>query len=211
MGDDPKFTVGRHIKVENIILVAKLKKEVIGFVICHFYIERRKAIISYLGINSHIKEAKRLASRKLLNKLKTILLKYEDVCDFLFFDMQGADSSLPQAEKSKRRARPILFRQIAKRLGVHAYLLQFNYMCPKVSMTDRAREYPFTLMCIPVHGQLAPKIPKQTVMEFLIFIYLDCYGGIYSVNDPQYKAHHDYLKEKLKQYDETLPDEVPTA
>jgi hypothetical protein len=210
LGDDPKFTIGRHIEAENIILVAKLRKEVIGFLICHFYVERRKAIISYLGINSQIIEAKRSASKVLFNKLKTVLLKHEDECDFIFFDLQGVDSSLPQSEKLKRKARPILFKRIAKRLGVRAYLLQFNYICPKVSMSDKAREYPFTLMCIPVHGQLAPKIPKKTVMEFLIFIYLDCYGGIYSVSDPKFKAYNDYLKEKLKQYEETLPDAIPT-
>jgi hypothetical protein len=210
-GTDPKFSVGRHIKAENIFLVAKLKNEVVGFVICHFYIEREKAIISYLGINSQIIEAKRSASKKLLNKLKTILLKHKDVCDFLFFDLQGVDSSLSQAEKSKRKARPILFKQTAKRLGLRAYLLQFNYMCPKVSITDEAREYPFTLMCIPIHGQLSQKISKQIVMEFLNFIYLDCYGDIYPVNDPQFKVHHDYLEQKLKQYEETLPDEIGTA
>jgi len=209
IGDDPRFTSGRHIQVENIILVAKLRREVIGFLICHFYAERRKAIISYLGINSQIIEAKRSASKELFGELKTILLQHVDECDFIFFDLLGVDPSLSKSEKLKRKARTILFKQIAKRLGVRAYLLQFDYICPKVSMSDKAMEYPFTLMCIPVHGELTPMIPKKTVMEFLVFIYLDCYGGIYSTSDSRFKAYHDYLEEKLRRYEETLPDEIP--
>lgn len=222
IGTDPKYTIDRHVKAENIFLVAKFKNEVVGFIICHFYIERKKAIISYLGINENVPEAKRTAAPALENKLKSILLKHKDVCDFLFFDLQGLDPSLSHSEKSKRKGRPVLFRQTAKRLGLQSYLFHFDYMCPKVTMAQESREYPFTLMCIPIHGKLPPKppkhtlkqlvmVPKQTVMEFLNFIYLDCYGDIYPVDDPQFKAHHDYLERKLKQYEEKLPDEIPTS
>ncbi len=37
-GSNLKFTVGRHVKAENILLVAKLRNKVVGFVSCLFAI-----------------------------------------------------------------------------------------------------------------------------------------------------------------------------
>jgi hypothetical protein len=206
-GDNPKFPDKKHVKTENIILVAKFKKEIVGFVTCHFYFEKKKAIISYLGINEKL-EARQSATRKILRKLKAVLTKNKYVCEYLFFDLQGIDPTLTQEEKTKRKAKSRLFKQKAKSFSLCAYILQFDYKCPKVSISDGAREYPFILMCIPVKGQLPRQIPKITIMEFLSFIYNDCYGDLYHIDDPRFKTHHDYLSELIYYYDNTLPDYI---
>ena len=73
MNDKPEER--RHVEGENIVLVAILKSEVVGFLFCHFYPERRKAIISYFAIDKRNNEARIKAADRLLLKLKKILIK----------------------------------------------------------------------------------------------------------------------------------------
>lgn len=206
-----EFSDDRHVRADNIILAAKCRGDVVGFLLCHFYPERRKAIISYYAINEEILEARRSAAMKLLARLKRILLDGRHPCDYLFFDLQGIDPTTPKEEAGKRKARPGLFRRSAKRLGLPAHLFQFAYACPKVAMRDDTHEYPFTLMCVPVSARLPQPVPRATVLEFLHFIYHDCYGDIYAVSDDRFQPYHDHLQQRLNHYEQTLPAEVKTV
>jgi hypothetical protein len=208
---DGSATEDRHVHAENIVLVAVFRRNVVGFLFCHLYPERRKAIISYYGVSSAAPEARLSAASHLLARLKNILVAGDHPCDYLFFDLQGVDGSMPIAEARKRKARPILFKQSARRLGFEAHLLEFPYACPKVSMSHESREYPATLMCVPILGRLPRPIPRNLVLEFLSFIHFDCYGDLYPVHDPRFPKYREHLNQRLKHYQGTLPQTVQAA
>lgn len=207
----PNFGDGRHVRSENIVLVAKYQGDVVGFLLCYFYPERRKAIICYYGIKRDVLAARRSAADKLLLRLKKILLDGRHPCDYLFFDLQGVDSTTSKKEAGERKARPVRFKQSAKHLGLPAYQLLFPYTCPKVSLRDDTQEYPFTLLCIPISAALPRPVPRPLILEFLHFLYHDCYGDLYLVSDDRFQPFHDHLEECIKHYEDTLPPEIPAV
>ncbi|WP_157817586.1 hypothetical protein [Candidatus Thiodictyon syntrophicum] len=202
-----KFEATHHVEVENITLAAVLRSEVVGFIFCHLYPQRRKAIISYFAIKKEIPAARLKAARQLLARLKDILVKGR-LCDVLFYDLQGFDATTPRADRSERRARRVLFKQSASSFGLKAREFQFEYQCPKVSMSESAHEYPFVLFCIGINCQIPDCVPKQLMLDYLRFIYLDCYGDIYPVSDPRFQEHQAHLKTIVDRYEGTLPDIV---
>ena len=117
-------------------------------------------------------------------------------------------SNTPKKEVSTRKARPKRFRQSAKLLGLTAYQLQFPYFCPKISLNEDTHEYPFSLMCVPLGAQLPKPVPKSLILEFLHFLYHDCYGDLYPVSDEHFQPFHDHLEQRIKHYEETLPAEI---
>lgn len=199
----------RHVAVENIILVAIYRRSVIGFTTCHFYPERKKAIISYLGVNKEVLEARAGAATQMLVRLKKLLLKKRRSCEYIFFDMQGVEGDVSQEETAKRRARPVLFRQSVKSLKMRPVTFDFPYRCPRVSLAPGTKEYPFSLMCVSLGDDLPKPAPRELVITFLEFLYLDCYGDVYPVSDPRFSEHHDYLKTVIEDYKNSLPEQVP--
>jgi hypothetical protein len=207
----PAFEHVRHVPCDNILLVARVRRSVVGFVFCHFYPTARKAIISYLAIDSEVAEAKACGSTRMLQRLRRILNDPDHLCEFLFFDLQGAEAATPQDEAKKRKARPVLFRQTARRLHLQTYDLQFPYHCPKVSLDQETREHPCALVVVPMRGSLPDSLPREQVLEFLRFIHLDCYGDLYPKADPRFEEYQGYLQGQLKHYESTLPPEIPSA
>ncbi len=63
-------------------------------------------------------------------------------------------------------------------------------------------------MVISLVGTLRKLLPRALVIAFLRFIYLECYGDIYEINDPSYSAYQAHLKKKLSEYEGMLPDEI---
>jgi hypothetical protein len=211
---DVEFEEKRHVEVENIVLAATHKKEVVGFLFCHLYPKKRKALISYFGIKKEVLAARRVgpnrelgAARKLLVRLHDILLKDKN-CDFLFFDLEGFNPDSPPEIKIERRARRVLFRNSATALGYKAQEFQFDYHCPKVALTEGTRESPFSLFCIGITQPIPHEVDKTTMMDFLRFIYIDGYGDFYAVSDPRFKEHHRYLEASLAEYEAILPEVI---
>ncbi len=202
---------GRHVHAENIILAALYRRNVVGFLFCHFYGARRKAIISYYGVDKRVSEAKHTAARNLLTHLKHVLLAADHSCDYLFFDLQDVDIATPKEEARRRKARVVVFKQSAKSLGLDAYLLQFPYIGPRVSLSHDAGDHPFTLMCVPIRAKLPSPAPRELVLEFLRFIHRDCYGDLYPATDDRYAEHHAQLRQRLEHYERTLPAAVSLA
>lgn len=203
----PIFT-DRHLpKIENIVLIAKHHSSVVGFMFCHFYPDRKKAIVSYYAIDRRDERARMKAAGAMAKELHSLLSHASRPCDFLFFDTQNPDAQLGKVENRERRARPALFKLTAESLGLHAYKLHFDYRCPRVSLDPDAREYPFTLLCIPLPGvTLNVPVPRDMVIQFLSFIYEDCYGDMYPVSDARFTEHHNYLARLVAEYQSTLPE-----
>ena len=204
---DSTFESDRHVEVENIILAAICKKEVVGFIFCHLYPERRKAIISYFTIDKDVPEARHKGAKVLIENLKRILVSGSR-CDILFFDLQGVVPETPISERRHREARRVRFKQSAKSLGMKTREFLFPYLCPRLSLSDDTKEFPFALFGIGIGSPIPDKIPKEQIIEYLKFIYLDCYGDMYSVSDPRFKEHHAYLEGLVAEYETSLPNFV---
>lgn len=202
------FKGDRHVASENIILAALYHNNVVGFIFCHYYKDRQKAIISYFGIDKQIIEARRTAAKKLLNKLVELLTDRKHPCEYIFYDLQRPNQTLSANENSERKARPVLFRQTAKSLGRKAYVVNIDYESPKISLTDEAYEQPLILMFVKLNGEMKKRINKDIVMEFLRFMYIDCYGDIYPITDERFQLYHNHLNAKLKEYDNILPNDI---
>jgi hypothetical protein len=201
------YSRDRHLpEIENIVLVAKHSQVVVGFIFCHYYPIRRKAIVSYYAIDKRDDKARATAAKILAKELQNILSQPSRTCDFLFFDTQNPDASSDKAENRERRARPALFKLTAESMGLHAYRIDFDYRCPRVSLDAAAIEFPFTLLCIPISTvTLSVPIPRDTIVEFLRFIYEDCYGDFYPVSDSRFEEYRSYLSGLVTSYETTLP------
>jgi hypothetical protein len=193
---------------EDFILVAKYKGDVVGFLFCHYYPERKKAIVSYYGIDKTILEARRSAANALLAYLNTNLGSKGVRCGYLFFDVERPDTASTAHEKVRRKARIIVLKQSARSFQRSAHCLDFEYTSPRITLSEGTKETPLTLMVIPLADPLPRSISRETTLEFLRFIYLDCYGDYYSINDEPYQAFRDYLSATLERYRGTLPEEI---
>lgn len=203
-----KFDERRIVEVENITLVAVLKKEVVGFIFCHLYPKARKAIVSYFAVKEGV-DYHEHAAHKLLAKLKTILIEGHN-CDQLFFEIQGFDERTPKPEQRKRRSLRLLFSKEAQTFGLSVREFDFPYQCPKISMAEDTHESPFSLFSVGLRKPIPAKIPKHQMLEFLEFIYLECYGDLYPLNDKMFYKHHEHLQQLVEHYEKTLPDIIDT-
>lgn len=207
---DPRnqFSRQKHVRSEDLVLIAKYHREVVGFIFCHYYPDRRKAIVSYFGIDKTSREARAFAAAALVERLKGLLSAKERHCDFLFFDVERPEAVRRKEERSRRLARIKVLKQDVDHVGLQAYCLDFRYQRPKIVLSDNAKEIPLTLMVVPIHGVLAGTLPKEVVMEFLRFIYLDCYGDIYNMTSPEFAEYHKHLAARLVDLERDLPKVV---
>jgi hypothetical protein len=213
----------RKVDVENITLAALLKDEVVGLTFCHHYPERRKAIVSYFAIKKESAPKVRYeAAPILLAALKRWLLK-EYECDILFFELQSSNATTSGRARpgrgKARRGNPARrydskrdrFKQRARTAGFQVREFQFPYQCAKVSLSEGTRELPFTLFAVGIQEKVPAQVSKQQMLDYLRFIYLDCYGDIYAEDDPRFEAHQEYLSELIRHYEKTLPETIPTV
>lgn len=197
-----------EVVAEDFILVAKYKGDVVGFLFCHFYPDRQKAIVSYYGIDKAVLEARRSAANALLAYLYKNLVAKGRRCEYLFFDVERPDTASTAHEKVRRKARISVLKQSARSFQLRAYCLDFEYSSPRITLSEGTKETPLTLMVIPLSRPLGTRITRDEVLEFLRFIYLDCYGDYYSVNDEPYQAFRDHLANSLQRFETSLPESV---
>lgn len=205
---DPKYSDKRLFQIENIILTATYKGEVVGFVFCHYYPEPRKAIISYYGLiqdRTHL-VARGEAPLKLLVKLRKILRKRN--CDYLFFDLRLDNNAAPKGEAARHKSRWLAFSRRAREVGLYAGMFCFDYICPRVCLDEQTHEEPFTLHCIPLNGDKLTVVSKKEMVKFIEFIYFYCFGDFYSAGDPEFIKHCRYLNKIVKHYRDVLPDKI---
>ena len=198
----------KHIKADDIFLVAKCKGDVVGFIFCHYYKPRKKAIVSYYGIDKTNLQARISGTNVLIESLQKYLNDGENDCDYLFFDVENPSTAGTKEAKRERRARKVVLRQTAKEFGLTAYELKFNYSTPKISFSEDTKEAKLSLMVVPLTVSIENLLPRSTVNEFLDFIYLDCYGDIYENSDSRYEGYRKHLLEKLEKVKKEVPENV---
>jgi hypothetical protein len=208
-GSEPENT--RHVRSEDIVLVARFKQEVVGFMFCHFYPARRKAIVSYYGIDGQFLEARKSAADCLLKKLKSLLTAKSRKCEYLFFDVERPDTRLELKKNRERKCRIILFKQSARHLREKAYEIQFDYQSPKITLDEKTHKTSLVLMFVPLKPTSISSLEREELTKFLEFVLLDCYGDIYRMDDPRFKKYHEHLNQLLKKYQRDLPARILLA
>ena len=198
----------KHIKADDLLLVAKCKGDVIGFLFCHYYKPRKKAIVSYYGIDKSNLQARISGTNALIETTQTYLNGGENVCEQLFFDVEDEKTFRTKEEKRRAKARKVILKQTAKEFGLTAYELKFNYRTPKINIADETKEAKLSLMVIPLLDSIENSLPCSSVCEFLDFIYLDCYGDFYEITDPRYEEFRKHLLEKLDKIKKEIPENV---
>jgi hypothetical protein len=186
----------KHVKADNIILVAKYKDCIVGFIACFYYPEKQYGIVGYFGKSDQFKEQTKYVSSRLLNKLKRILVK-QHACKLLVFEL----------ENNKRDAKAGLFRLFAKDLGVNILELDFEYYRPKMHLQDSS-ESRLSLMIVPITEEITPSIPKAKVLDILTFIHCYCYGDYYDQDQAEFSEFQSYLQSRVDLYKSSLPEYI---
>lgn len=207
--DVKKYNKNRHIVAENIVLISLYQSQVVGFVFCHFYLEKKMAIISYLGIDKEVREARQFATKQLMALLKSILTNKAHNCEFVFFDILKPGKEIDLQENNQRKARNTLFKISARSMGLQAYEFDFDYQSPLINVSENAHEINLILLCIPFNKSFSNQITKNELLLFIEFIHLDCYGDIYTLDNPKYIEHQNHLIQKCEMYKTTLPELIP--
>lgn len=188
----------KHVKADNIILIAKYKDSIIGFIACFYYPEKEYGIIGYFAKAESAKEQSKYVSLKLLQKLKNILLE-EHSCKLVVFEL----------ENERREAKAALFKLYAKNLGLTVKEAKFNYIRPKMSLIDN-NETQLLLMLIPIKEKIERTIRKDKMLDILSFIHYYCYGDYYDNDQKEFAEFREYLITRMHYYDSVLPGEILT-
>lgn len=198
----------RHVPVENIFLIAKIRGEVIGFIWACYYPRRGWAIIPYYGIDKSIKEARLGVAVRLVRHLIKMLKKCRPSCRGAVFEVQKPNQTIDVGERKKRIARIRRFKEVGKELKLMIRELDFVYTRPRLSVGDDplAKEEELVLLMANVDGsRWADDLNRQRLAALLEFLYHDCYGDVYPVDDPRHEAFHRYLRIRLDEISRTLP------
>ena len=188
----------KHVSADNILLVAKYKDDVIGFIACFYYPQKKYGIIGYIANSNSNKELSKYVSPRLLKKLKNILLG-EYKCKLLVFELE------PQ---KREKSKIILFKTLAKKLGLVAYELDFDYYRPKLNLEDTKDEAKLSLLVIPISYTSMKSFTKEEILDILSFIHFYCYGDYYNKADNLHKQFQSYMESRMNVYKANLAENI---
>lgn len=210
MGDD--FAVdchSRHVPVENIFFIAKIRGEVIGFIWACYYPRRRWAIIPYYGIDKAIKEARLGVGVHLVRRLFKTLKRCEPSCRGVVFEVQKPTLTSDVGERRERVGRIRRFKQVGRELNILIRELDFTYTRPRLSVANDplADEEELVLLMARVDNTpWTTELSRKTLAGLLEFLYHDCYGDVYPVADSRHADFHRYLRTRLSEISKSLPE-----
>jgi hypothetical protein len=187
----------KHVSADNIILTAHYKDTLAGFIVCHYYPEKKYGIISYLAKDKDCKDGEKYVGTKLIKRLNRILVK-EHGAELVVFELQ---------KNSKDKAKAKLFKLYANSIGLKALELDFPYNRPKLNLSDQEEES-LVLMIAPISLTVEREVSKERVIDILSFIHFYCYGDIYDDGTIEFMRYHQYLSERILYYTHSLPSKV---
>lgn len=188
----------KYVIADNILLVAKFKDSIVGFIACFYYPKKQYGIIGYFGKTKSFKEESKYTSLKLLKKLKAILVK-DHKCKLIVFELEPS---------KKDRAKAFLFKLYAQQLNLIAYELDFEYYRPKLSLEDSKDEEKLALLVIPINDTIKKTFSKNKVLDILNFIHFYCYGDYYNSKDNLHKQFQKYMHTRMEFYKTNLPEKI---
>ncbi|QQR74389.1 MAG: hypothetical protein IPJ17_02000 [Holophagales bacterium] len=192
----------RHVPETHFVLAGKLHGDVVSFLFCHYYPNRRKAIVSYMGSDKDAKEARGRAVDSLVRRLVRHLTDQSPPCTLLLFECDRPIPGLDPAEQREREARPFLFKRTAKDLGYRSFQLPVDFHQPKLNLETPEYGAPLVLVTILMGTPMTAAIEDEealtaATLDFLLF---DAYGDYYSPDDPRHEEYQAYLREQRARY-----------
>lgn len=211
LGDDAETSPSRHVAVENMFFIAKIRGEVIGFIWSCYYPSRRSAIIPYYGIDKSVKEARLGVGIRLVRQLFNTLRKCTPACRTVVFEVQKPNLTVDVEERRKRVARIRRFKDVGKQLSILIRELDFTYTRPRLSVADDPLAKEEELVLLMARADETPwgdRLNRKTLTDLLTFLYHDCYGDVYSLDDPRHNDFHEYLRKRLCTVLASLPEQI---
>lgn len=188
---------GKHVPSDNILLVAKERDEMRGFIAAFYYPDVKKAIIGYFGRDKSYNKDNKYITLKLLTTLKHVLTK-KHKCEIIVFEL---------AEDARADSKWVLFASYAKKLGSRIHKIDIPYVRPLLHLDDKHEE-PLSLYFISIQPIIGNSVSKEFTLEIIWFLHYCCYGDYYSGGSPEHLAYHEYLRSRMEHYRNTLPNKI---
>jgi hypothetical protein len=197
--------------LEHRLLLCKKSNTVIGFAQLMYCSLDKYAYISYFAIDDKDPHGRQLASRLLVQTLKTFVRKNLRKCGSIVFEVESPNASgLAPKEKSERRARIRRLKDLAKDAKTQAFEIDMDYVQPEFP-TDNplSNQHHATLLFVTLNKFTQPPfLELKEVIEILRFIYFRVYGPVYQDDEELNKAYRAELRSLLEGYRSTLPHQI---
>lgn len=198
--------------LEEYWLIGKFNNQVVSFFFFQYYLDSKFLFISYLGIDEHALHKNGLAAKTVLAEFQERLQHELQECRGIVYEIATPVPNDTNKEKINKWARKKLFKMYAKKLGFAAYELGLEYVAPKISTDPDAsfEEERLALSYIPLKKfPIDASMPKDEVIEILLFVYLQVYGDSYNDDPTMSQTYKSYLSSLLDDYIAKLPERVP--
>jgi hypothetical protein len=189
----------KHTPCRDIVLAAEAGPHIVGFLFCHYYPSAKHAIVSYCGRDADSEVARtRDVMGLLLKRLFTILREEKPPCAGLLFEVDS-------------RRLKTAFSVRAIRLGRRALELKIDYRRPRLSLEAEAEGDRLYLLFVPLGEVASGVVTRDTAVSLLESLHLLGYGDYYDPSDPRHFEYQQYLRRRVDEYRDRLPDPVRTS
>ena len=183
-------------EIQHHLLVCKNNSQVVGFIKFMVCVNPKYIFVAYIAIDNKNAPAKEKAVYLLLKRLwKKYVKKY---------DIPFVISEIKQTSNIRNNSLARNFAFHATTFGKKAYLLDFDYIMPKMpnELNDATEEEFMSLLVIPSHEIEYPKMEKELLLKIIKSIYYKIYyPSCHCLGGKQ--SYEEYLNELVKAYDPT--------
>lgn len=185
------------------LFLCKKNGSLIGFLKAIYCVEKKTLFIAYLGIDKENEAARKEATLSLYYKLQKLLKKELKDCKAVVFEVETS-------KLTKSNAKLRLFKNAAERLKFPCFRFDIDYFQPEMpSDAGSISKEQTALMFIPIgnNSVIKREIDKQTMLDYLDFIYTRIYARVYDDKELN-QVYKMYLDDLIKEYDKNLPDKI---
>jgi hypothetical protein len=193
--DDLMSRSNRRDRPRDWFLVAKHKRAVGGFILFHYFPQRRVVFLAYMAVAKKPGMPADAISLALCRAVSKILVTAKELrgCEKILLEVDDPRHFIDAKKRSEAIARIARFCKLGEMHGHSIRALDIPYRQPKLSLNEGAEtERPLILLCAQMSpGALPRSVSRAVVEDILSFIYMDLYPECFSA-DPQ--ENEEYLK-----------------
>ncbi len=207
----PKKKLNKKKEVTHNLFLCKQGNKVIGFLKTMYCNDSNYMFIAYLGIDKEVANARKIASKYMVNKLESSLKKNFSKCQGIFFEVEAPNDKIEVAENQQRKAKIRLFKEAIKKRGHIAYEVDIKYTQPEIpnNYQSSTKDEELILLYVPLKIKYPQNlISKKHLIESLQFIYFKIYAPTHHKDKEMDELYKNYLASKLEEYKKNLPDKI---
>lgn len=185
------------------LFLCKKEGKVIGFLKTIYCVEKGILFIAYLGIDKQNEQARKQATFSLYYKLRKLIKSKLKNCKAIIFEVEAS-------KLAKSNAKQRLFKNAVERFSFPCFRFDIEYFQPEMPSDEGSTQKEKTaLLLVPLKKELSAKkeIDKQTMLDYLDFIYNKIYARTYDDRELN-QVYKMYLDDLIKEYERTLPDKI---